>query len=636
MPRRSTLRLVVAALLSTLLTTLLSAVLSVGLLAPSGPAVAAPGESDWQPGPELYGHVVTTDVPVEMSDGRVLRAAIYTPTALGTDQPAAGEFPVILVQTPYGKSVSQVGVGAVPPYLVHRGYLGVVVDVAGTGGSEGQSMLFGQQEAEDGAELVEWAAELPGSDGNVGTLGGSYLGIDQVFTAAEVGPDSPLKAIFPIVTAVDPYRDLFVAGGIVNMESSLGLIAGYFGLRTFTPLVERAGDPLDALRLVLEHALAGIPFELTTGLDAVLQRGRTYDGPYWQERAPQRVLQQVVDNGVPAYIVGGQYDVFQRGEPLLYSGLQNAFSGRSVWQPMAADQQATPRYQLLTGPWDHGNAGAGLDLDRIQLQWFDHWLKGRDTGIVDTETPLHVVDTNGGSYDLSGYPDRRVTPTAYHLQPGSGLAPALPASDTGATKVAWKGVTLSCSRSLNQWGAGAFRAVYEQCSRHPFLTMPQPGDAHFDTAVLDDDLRLAGPIGLRLQATSTRPEAMFVVTLQDVAPDGRVTDITAGALLGSARALDESKSWPGADGVLQLPFHPHTRQAEQRITPGEVTRYDVELRPAYTTVPAGHRLRLLVQTGDLPHLLPPPMKLLQLLGGVYGIQTNRLTPSTLSLPVLDE
>ncbi len=620
MARRATLGLVVGAVLA--------AALSV-------PTPVTAEEGPWAPGPELYGHVVTNDVPVEMEDGRILRAAIYTPTVLGTDDPAPGEFPVILVQTPYGKTVSAFGVGAVNPYLVHRGYIGVAVDVAGTGGSEGQSMLFGEQEAKDGAELVEWAADLPGSNGNVGTLGGSYLGIDQVFTAAAVGPDSPLKAIFPIVTASDPYRDLFVAGGIVNMESSLGLIAGYFGLRTLTPPAERPTDLFDALRLMLEHGLAGIPFELTTGLDALFQQGRVYDGPYWQERAPQRVLQQVVDNGIPAYIVGGQYDVFQRGEPLLYSGLQNAFSGRSVWEPMAPGQAATPRYQLLTGPWDHGNAGAGLDLDRIQLQWFDHWLKGLDTGITDTTKPMHVVDTAGGAYDLSGYPDASVTPTAYHLQPKSGLAPALPTTTTGAATVAWKGISLSCQRSLNQWGAGVFRDAYEACRQYGLLSMPQPGDAHFDTAPLTQPMKLAGPVGLRLQATSTRPEAMFVVTLQDVAPDGKVIDITAGALLGSARAIDPAKSWPGVDGVYQLPYHPHTKAAEQAIKVGKVTTYDVELRSAYTTVPAGHQLRVLVQTGDLPHLLPPPMKLLDLLLGVYAIQTNKLHPSTLSLPILN-
>ena len=320
--------------------------LIVGLVvAPSAPAGAVP---PWEPGAPEYDVVVTTDVPVTMPDGRVLRAAIHAPAIKGTETPAEGPFPVILVQTPYGKTVSGVdptGLGAIDSELVKRGYLGVVVDVAGTGGSEGQSQLFGEQEAEDGAELVRWAADLPNSTGKVGLVGGSYLGIDQVFTAAEVGPDSPLKAIFPIATASDPYRDLFVAGGIVNMESSLGLIAGYFVTRTLTPAAERGTkDPLDALRLGIQHGLAGIPFELTTGLDVLFQRGRTYDSEYWQERAPQRVLQKVVDNDVAAYLVGGQYDVFQRGEPLLYSGLQNAAAGRSVWAPMAANQPADPRY----------------------------------------------------------------------------------------------------------------------------------------------------------------------------------------------------------------------------------------------------------------------------------------------------
>src|SRR5690606_22832752 len=145
----------------------------------------------------------------------------------GTGQPAPGPFPVILVQTPYGKSFD----GQVSDYLVRRGYIHLTVDVGGTGGSEGQSQLFGRVEAEDGAELVDHAARLPHSNGLVGATGLSYLGIDQVFTAAAVGPGSPLKAIFPVATAADPYRDLFVSGGVVNMESSLGLIAAYFGLR---------------------------------------------------------------------------------------------------------------------------------------------------------------------------------------------------------------------------------------------------------------------------------------------------------------------------------------------------------------------------------------------------------------------
>lgn len=612
---------------------LLGSLVAVVLVAPVPAATAAPAA--WEPGPEEYDIAVTTDIPVKMPDGRVLRAAIHRPVVKGTKTPAKGPFPVILVQTPYSKTVGNLGVGAVNPYLVKRGYIGVIVDVAGTGGSEGQSQLFGKQEAKDGAELVRWASKVEGSNGKVGTLGGSYLGIDQLFTAAEVGPSSPLKAIFPIVSSSDPYRDLFTAGGIVNMESGLGLIAAYFGLRTLTPLADRGpANPLDALRLVVEHALAGIPFELKIGLDALLGGDRTYDSAYWQERAPQRVLDKIVKNKVPAYLVGGQYDVFQRGEPLLYSGLQNAFSGRSVWAPMSASQTATPRYQLMFGPWDHSNPASGQDLDRLQLSWFDQWLKGRDTGVLDTRTPLHVVDsTTQQRRDVSHYPTTTAPQQSWYLQPGQGLTRSKPTSTTASTSVAWAPLSLKCQRSFNQWAAGAFREVYESCKDTAPLTGPQPGDAHFDTATLTKDLTLSGPIGLSLQAKSNRPESMFVTTLQDVAPDGKVTDITAGALLGSARAIDASKSWRGAGNTYSLPYHPHTRETQQDVPTDKVTRFDVELRPAYTTVKKGHKLRLLVQTADTPHLLPPPTRLLQLLGGVYDIQTTSVTPSVLSLPV---
>ncbi|MEH3032969.1 MAG: CocE/NonD family hydrolase [Aeromicrobium erythreum] len=601
------------------------------------PATAVPraAASAWEPGPEPYDVAVTNDVPVRMPDGRVLRAAIHRPVLKGTTTPAPGPFPVILVQTPYSKTLGQAQGTAISPYLVKRGYIGAVVDVAGTGGSDGQSMLFGRQEAKDGAELVRWAAKLDGSNGKVGTLGGSYLGIDQLFTAAEVGPGSPLKAIFPIVASVDPYRDLFVAGGIVNVESSLGLLGLYFGLRTLTPLLDRgATDPLDALRLVLEHGLAAIPFELTTALDTVLGGDRVYDGAYWQERAPQRVLDKIVANGVPAYLVGGQYDVFQRGEPLLYSGLQNAWAGRSVHDPMTASQPVTPRYQLLYGPWDHGTPGQGQDLERIQLQWFDQWLKDRDTGILDTRTPMHVVDSaTQQRRDVARYPAEVASPKAYYLQPGGGLTPSVPSARTGASSIVWKPLSLSCQRSIAQWSAGALRDLYSACQPAKVGSAPQPGDKAFDTPALTEPLVLSGPIGLRLQATSTRPEAMFVATLQDVAPDGTVTDVTAGALLGSSRSVDPSRSWPGAGGAYQLPFHQHTRATQSDVPVGPVTRFDVELRPAYTTVAKGHRLRLLLQTSDVPHLTPPPTRLGQLLGGVYGIQTNSVTPSVLSLPV---
>ena len=617
---------------------LLTLLLALALVLPGAwsPATAGPHASSprtlggWTPGPAQYDVVVTGDIPITMRDGRVLRGAIHAPALPGTTTPAPGPFPVILVQTPYGKSID----GSANDYLVRRGYLFLVVDVAGTGGSEGQSQLFGQAEAEDGAELVRYAAALPHSTGEVGTLGLSYLAIDQLFTAAEVGPDSPLKAIFPIATAVDPYRDLFVSGGLVNMESALGLIAGYFGLRTFTPFEERMSDPVDALRLSVEHGLAAIPFELRTGLDALFQRGRVYDGPYWQQRAPRRVLDRIVANGIPAFIVGGQYDVFQRGEPYLYSGLQNAWAGRPVTAPMLPDQPVTPRYQLLWGPWDHGNQGAGLDLDGLELAWFDHWLKGVDTGITDTDEPMQVVEPGGDRYRVGRYPSERSRVQRLYLAPGRALSPAPPTVASGTSRVFYKGLSLLCSMSVNQWGAGTFRSILDHCDEaNRLLSLLNPGDAAYDTAPLAAPLRLAGPIGLTLRLRSNRPETMLVTELWDVAPDGHQQLVTGGGQLGSLRAVDPQLSWPSTGGSWLYPHHPFTEDSAEPVPVNQVSRQDIEIRPSFVTIPAGHRLRLVVKTGDTPHLLPPPMKQLDLLLGVYDLQDNASHPSYLDLSV---
>ncbi|MEO9108986.1 MAG: CocE/NonD family hydrolase, partial [Jatrophihabitantaceae bacterium] len=599
----------------------LIALLTVVALAPalaSTPAVAAP--TAWAPEAATYGMAITNDVPITMPDGRILRASVHVPTELATGQPANGPFPVILSETPYGKTF----VDPIPAYLVERGYIGVGVDVAGTGGSQGQSQLFGTQESEDSVDVINWVAALPHSNGKVGMVGISYLAIDQLFAAAEVGPNSPLKAIFPVAASVDPLRDLFSVGGIVNMESSLGLIAGYFGDRTLTPWLERASDPADALRLMMEHALAGIPFELTTGLDALLQTGRVYDGPYWQERAPQNVLSKIVANDVAMYLVGGQYDVFQRGEPLIYSELQNIAAGLPQYAPMTPGQPVTSKYQLLFGPWDHGDEGAGIDLNALQLQWFDHWLKGEDTGILDTTTPLHVIQPDNTRYEAQDYPLETTSPQRYYLNSGGKLGTAKPNLLGGADPLLFTGTSNVCTRSTQQWSAGLIPAKICGASEPPAL--PAPVQLTYTSPALPNGMKLAGPVGVRLNASATSTDTMFSVTVEDVAPNGTAVSLSSGAQLGSMRAIDPSRSWTAPNGGYLLPYHPLTQASALPVKPLVNTVYNIEIRPIFATLAPGHKLRIMIGTGDLPHLLPPPMKLLDL-AGLYLVQHNSLAMS---------
>lgn len=181
----------------------------IPLVATAGAKAAEPS---WHAEAATYGVSEQSNVPVTMPDGAVLRVDVYTPAdASGKDAP--GTFPVLLTQTPYGKSA----LGA-DTYFVQRGYIEVVADVRGTGDSEGSFGLFDPIQGRDGANLVYWSAKLPHSDGKVGLFGSSYLGINQFLTVGNLPASSPVKAMFPVISANDIYRDTAFQGGSVRLR----------------------------------------------------------------------------------------------------------------------------------------------------------------------------------------------------------------------------------------------------------------------------------------------------------------------------------------------------------------------------------------------------------------------------------
>ena len=144
---------------------------------------------------------------------------------------------------------------------------------------------------------------------------------------------------------------------------------------------------------------------------------------------------------------------------------------------------------------------------------------------------------------------------------------------------------------------------------------------------------IAGPIDVTLYARANTRETQWVVSVEDVAPSGISTPLTEGALLGSARALDRSRSWT-VDGKMIMPYHPYTKAASAPVVPGRVTRYDIEVFPTYATIAPGHRIRVTVSTTDFPHLMPTPAELLKLAGGHYQVQRTADAPSSVTIPLI--
>jgi putative CocE/NonD family hydrolase len=619
-------------------------------------ASAAPGHH-WTPEAPTYAVSWQRHVPVTMADGTVLDAEIATPADPVTGLPAAGPFPVLLTQTPYGKDTAGLAGSAaigVDTYFVKRGYIDVAVDVRGTGASGGTFTLFDPKQVSDGVALVHWAAELPHSDGEVGLHGASYLGIDQMLTAGAIGPGSPLKAIFPIVSANDIYRDTAFMGGIPDGEfdaAYLGLLLPFVNL--LNPVVALLEDPANLLTeaaVFLQHAKNSLDYNARYTLTTYFGGPDSYDTPNWHVRSPGYVLDKIVANRIPAYLVGGEYDLFQRGEPLNYAGLQNAWAGRPVNAPMLPNQPVTGRYQLLDGPYTHLGAALPATLDALELEWFDTWLRGADTGMAHTPTPLHYYDLGTGHYaETTTYPIAGATPTTYYfsgrrsgtaLSRNDGtLATARPTSSSGSDSVRWLPFGSSiCDRSLDQWTMGVFTLITERfpkpvpCFQDDRLGQIGPTALTYTTAPFARARTIAGPISATIYARANRSETEWVVNVEDVAPDGTSRPLTQGALLGSARALDQARTWR-VGGKIVMPYHPYTKASAEPVVRGALTRYDVEVFTTYATIAPGHRLRVTIDTTDFPHLLPTPLQLAKLYGGVYDVSRTATAASSITVPL---
>ncbi len=615
-------------------------------------ASAAPGHP-WSPEAATYGVGETQNIGVTMSDGTILRADVYFPTTGGTAAP--GPFPVIMTQTPYGKStlgVAGSGTGA-DQYLVQRGYLDVVADVRGTGDSEGQFGLFDPAQVQDAVALVDWAAKLPHSDGKVGLYGASYLGINQILTAGAVGRHSPLKAIFPVVAGTDLYRDTAFMGGLLDSEFGVTYLGLTSGLNLVNPAATALSDPASVAGLTpveIDHLDDLYTFDATFTADTLTGGPTAYDGSYWQARQPAAALANVVANGIPAYLVGGEYDLFQRGEPLNYAALQNLYDGRPAGAAMVPGQAVTGRYQLWDGPFTHLGA-ATIDIDPLLLRWFDTWLKGRDTGMAQTPTPLHYYDLGTNNYDeTTTYPFTGLTPTRYYLATGrsgsdatsfnDGLLTTAAPTSSGSDPLVWSPVGSPCGAAVDQWAAGPILYAEQSggiqdlpCVQDDRLTQLGPTVLNYTTAPFSRTQTLGGPIAASIYAKANTTDTEWVVEVEDVSPDGQSRPLTEGALLGSLRATDAASSWTAPDGQYLLPYHPYTQGSARTVTPGALTHYNIEIFPTLSTIAAGDRIRVTITTADSPHLETTLPETAGLIGGIYQVSRGPAGPSSVELPL---
>lgn len=591
--------------------------------------LAPAATTSWKPRPEQYTQTSSIkDLAISMSDGVKLRADLTLPAnADGT--PIGAKVPVVVTITAYNKTVIAGGfggtlAGADPAYLVKRGYAQLTVDARGTGSSEGQWNAFDNRENKDAAEVMTWAHQQPWSNGSTAMTGASYMGIGQIFAAA--GKPAGLKAIFPQVPAADVYRDVTASGGQIDS----GFMPLWLGLVTATGLIPPAvatTDPQSAIGAMASRIGTATTFTGPTLVKALAGEETAYDGPFYKERSPINVIDKV---NVPTFLIGGEYDLFQRGTPLLFERLQ---------------KRGVPT-KMIIGPWDHlkgssgaevGNAGYG-PLNELQLRWFDHYVKGvADPTLNSDIAPVTYFEQGTGAWRKTSSwvgKDRGASSWRLSGTASNGTAGALTTGTAkdGTATVLPVPVAGLCTRSTNQWTAGV---MGQNPLPNPCLEDNRLNDTAgvtFDSAPVTSPVRFQGPINARLYVSTIGGNGMLSVAVEDVAPDGTVKRLTGGWQVISHRALDTSKS-RYLDGKLIQPFHPFTLAAEKQLAPGAVAPVDVEVFPTGASIEKGHRLRIAVQAFDTPHLTPT---LPQLAGSLTAmtIHNSTLYPSTLTIPAV--
>lgn len=462
-------------------------------------------------------------------------------------------------------------------------YARVHASIRGTECSGGSFNLYDRRHAWDGHEIVEWIADRQWSNGNVGMKGCSFYGQSPYWVATTQPPS--LETIMVGGLHSDIYKDLVYPGGVQN---TLFPVIWYFEGPNRAPLsaLENGAIPDDR---ICTRNQAGrystdrppLPTEYLTNF-----ADPTY-GDWWIAHAARHHADQI---DVPYYQwVNWQDEQVGPRAAVLWHWIQPG--ERTIEVPM--DTPGTTVYKeetvvpkkLVTTTGDH--CMGGYD-DRDMWAWMDMWLLDEpDTqGLFEHRVENYFESTGNAEYSTVTYADEWPAQdtdwTRAYFQQDGALSFDAPSGDQPAD-------TYVSGVPRDNWFYEAPRAGKEARQADGL-----PDSIAYETAPFEETTAIAGPMLLEFYAALQGVDTDFFVTLNDVYPDGSIAYLQRGMLRASMRAVNEERSYTTDDGLLYQPWYPFTNPT--KVTPGEVTRYLVEIFPHAHVFRPGHKLRVQLMT----------------------------------------
>ncbi|TML00316.1 MAG: CocE/NonD family hydrolase [Actinobacteria bacterium] len=538
--------------------------LLAGLAAPAGAQSEEPSNPPSTLPPASYPATYSEQRFIRMDDGVELGATITFPSENGSE-PAPGRFPAVLNVTPYARN-GACSCDSASDYAT-RGFVLAVVDVRGTGGSQGNlnENYFSPREARDGYELVEYLGTQPWSNGRVGMSGGSYLGISQYLIAEQDPPH--LAAIAPIEAFADIYNDAAFPGGI----ESLFFDSQYLAVQGAPGLTGPNTEP------------SMIPGTLTAKYEQATGRSIAFDyleNPYedsfYYERSP---ITHVSKIRVPVFVIDGWRDAFVGGNIRMYRRLERRKGVETL---------------LNVGPCTHKGCGTPFDptsnppgVDNVEaheMLFFQRYLMGME---VPSLPRVRLYDQQAEHYvETSAWPSPSTRFKRNYLGPET-ISAKLPA-EASASYISDPAAGLSMT--FDEQGTVAIT---------PYIPIDQRVEEEqglaWRTPVLSQALALDGPIALHLVASSTATDTDWFAKICDVAPDGSQSIVAEGQLRASLRALARGSTRREPLETLATP---------EPLTPGTFYDYEIAIAPTAYRFAAGHRLQLRLTSYNMPNALP--------------------------------
>lgn len=473
-------------------------------------------------------------------------------------------FPVIGELTPYANLFTVNPGGQAPCFMpegVKTGYVGARINSPGSGDSQGGPWDYGDPGyAHRHYDAIEWLGTQPWSTGKFGSIGGSGVGVSQVQTSA-YRPPHYTTAIFQVSTG-DPYLQL-KPGGLRHSTELLACTIPGLAVTANNGVYTPPTSPEQVERMV-EHQRDRLDSPSTSSLGHCPPVHGSWGHPvrdgYWDDRTAR--LDQVE---MPVWVQGSPDDLFSLGSQDDYFLLGSEHKMFSM------------------GFTSHAGNKGDFDQHAEAMRWFDHWLKGIDTGIADD------LESRRFRYNLfpdliaksaADYPIPETRYTDFYLDGGApdplaaGSLSRTPPTEAGSASYVYLPTD---GKDWNPFGAG------ESLDQR----VEAGGRVTFVGGVLTEDTEVTGPITMKLFATTTADDTDWIAKLIDIAPDGTQTH---------ARS----------NGYLKSTFR--TYENDYRIKwdtpPGEIVEYDIQFYPTTWLFKQGHRIGVSISSDDLVEIYP--------------------------------